>query len=148
MEHDIALPSAENERNVVGRLQFFIEFQHVQTTSVNLGSIKFEFDGKHEHNYYFKLQAQTSDSTIDSEVKCHNIKPVYESDLNRTILQISGTTAALAQKLPGLSFHTTYSQLNASCLKISLWAEPEKPLQTPHTHNSSAHANDRPPSIL
>eukprot|EP01022_Parablepharisma_sp_SALTPOND_P014504 TRINITY_DN1977_c0_g1_i1.p6 TRINITY_DN1977_c0_g1~~TRINITY_DN1977_c0_g1_i1.p6 ORF type:complete len:192 (-),score=28.16 TRINITY_DN1977_c0_g1_i1:3037-3612(-) len=94
---------------------------------VNLGEIKFEFDGKHEHNYYLTLQAQTPESTIDSEMKCHNIRPVYESEVNRTFIQIGGGAGSHGnEKLPTISFPTTYAQMTSSCLKIALWLEPEK----------------------
>ena len=129
MDHDIALRSAENERKIVGRLLFSLEFQHIQTTTVNLESIKFEFAGKHEHCYYFSLQAQTPKSTIDCDVKPRNMRPIYESSVNRTFLQICGATSS-SVKLPSISFQTTLSQLNASCLKVSLWIEPEIPLPT------------------
>ncbi len=130
VEHDFAIRSARDAKTIVGRLLFSVEFQQIRTTTVNLGGIKFEFDGKHEHNYYFTLQAQTPESTIDSDMRCHNIRPVYESEVNRTFLQI-GTGSPSHAALPSISFQTTYSQMSASCLKILLWAEPEK-LQAGH----------------
>jgi len=108
---------------------------------VNIESITFEFDGKHEHNYYFTLHAQTPESTIDSDIKCRNLKPVYETDLNRTYISaVSGTTNFPV--LPSLSVQITYPKINSSCLKIGLWIEPEK-IQAMGPHQANISTPDK-----
>jgi hypothetical protein len=107
-------------------LLFSLEFQQICTITVSLRGIKFEFEGKHEHNYYFLLQAQTSESTVDGDLLCHNIKPTYESEVNRTLIKIEATDPPSSEvKLPVITFPTSYKQLSSSCLKVALWREPE-----------------------
>ena len=126
VKHDLPLNSAENGKSIVGRLQFSADFQHVCNIMVNLIGIKFEFEGKHEHNYYFTLQAQTPESTVDANTKSDDIRPTYESDVNRSFIRIgSASYSPNETKLPSISLPASYYQLSSSCLKIALWLEPE-----------------------
>jgi len=136
VEHDFPLYSAQSPKSIVGRLLFSVEFQQICTTTVSLRGIEFELEGKHEHNYYFLLQAQTSESTIDGDITCCNIRTTYESEVNRTFIRIEAIGPPSSKvKLPTITFPTSYKQLSSSCLKIALWRESE---------NSASMTRQRP----
>jgi hypothetical protein len=126
----MALRSIHNERRIVGRLRFSLEFQHYRTIEVSVKDMKFEFEGKREHDYSFSLQAQTSDVTIESDVKSPNLHAIYEPAVNRTFLQLTSNSDNLI-KLPCLTFETTYVHISSSCLKICLWRPVDESLASP-----------------
>lgn len=119
VEHDINLRAINNPNKTVGRLFFNIHFQHIQEIEVDTGTVRFDFNEKLEDKYYFTIQAQTPEGTVDSS----NIKSpvsIPTNDINTgQYIQYTGTDLQL------LKFSTTYTYLSSSCIRIALWYAPE-----------------------
>lgn len=109
---------------MVGRLCFSVEFQHVYLFEAHLENIKFEFEGKHEEKYYFSLQAQTPEGTIEGVSKCSCAEPIYESQLNSTSIEYPNPQTSTAD-MPYLQFQTACALLSSSCIRITLWISPD-----------------------
>lgn len=124
MEHDIALRAAYNRSQLVGRLVFSIEFQHLCSIEAHLSNIKLEIEGPQERKLYLTLQSQTPEGTIDSEHKTKYALPQFEPAINHSILVFPNSVVP-EDSMPYVKFHTTYAHLTLSCIRISFRFAPE-----------------------
>ena len=119
VEHDIALHSIDNPKKIIGRLSFNLQFQHIQEMEVNIEKIVFHFTEKLEDNFYFSMQAQTPEGSVDSIAAKSQVLPPTNVDSLGQYIEFIG------KNLPKLKFSTTYTYLSSSCIRVSLWHSPD-----------------------
>jgi len=81
-----------------------------------------------EQKFYFSLQAQTPEGTVDSLKRYPFITPTYEAEINRSIITFE------EDQKPALRFNTTYLYLSMTCLRISLWSTAESSPEAPSNY--------------